>query len=289
MKKIISFVVAFTVILGISATSFAVSDPADITPAQGYSFSDVPEGAWYAEALQAVVERGWMKGYGDGRFGPEDVVNADQVAQVIYNIAPESLTSTYFDWQGISNGYWAFSVAAWVKKENIMDNFYGNSTVEGFARPCRRDECVSAFGRMARGYGFEDLSYQEAKALNIPDCSDITKSYQRNVQLAYHIGLVQGAGGGYFYPQNTLTRAELVQILANFMKLIEGKEFNKDLMGSYHFDPEKEKYIGWNHVMDDENHYYGEFEGWHYIALTHEYIPDDSIPKAVGHGVGEHW
>lgn len=47
------------------------------------SFSDVPSGAWYTQAVQQVVQDGLMKGYPDGTFRPEQPVTRAELAVVL--------------------------------------------------------------------------------------------------------------------------------------------------------------------------------------------------------------
>ena len=57
-------------------------------PAAGQSaFTDVPENAWYADAVNWAAENGIVSGYGNGLFGPEDNVTREQVATILYGYA----------------------------------------------------------------------------------------------------------------------------------------------------------------------------------------------------------
>src|SRR3989338_9196894 len=46
-------------------------------------FQDVAEGEFYTNSLNALVSRGVIRGYGDGRFGPNDTVTRAQLAVVL--------------------------------------------------------------------------------------------------------------------------------------------------------------------------------------------------------------
>ncbi|MCF0123996.1 MAG: S-layer homology domain-containing protein, partial [Ruminiclostridium sp.] len=48
------------------------------------TFSDVPEGTWYTEAVRWAASEGIVKGYGDGTFGPNDPVTREQLATILY-------------------------------------------------------------------------------------------------------------------------------------------------------------------------------------------------------------
>ena len=49
------------------------------------SFSDVPAGAWYAEAVSWGSGLGLVNGYGNGAFGPTDSITREQLAMIMYN------------------------------------------------------------------------------------------------------------------------------------------------------------------------------------------------------------
>lgn len=50
-------------------------------------FSDVADGAWYAEAVRWAAGCGVVKGYDNGRFGPNDAVTREQMAAILYRYA----------------------------------------------------------------------------------------------------------------------------------------------------------------------------------------------------------
>ncbi|MDI6821921.1 MAG: S-layer homology domain-containing protein [Actinomycetota bacterium] len=50
---------------------------------QGY-FPDVPEDHWAWQYIETAYEEGIVRGYGDGSFGPEQIVRRDQTAVMIY-------------------------------------------------------------------------------------------------------------------------------------------------------------------------------------------------------------
>jgi hypothetical protein len=49
-------------------------------------FKDVPENAWYKEAVDYVVEKGYMQGVSEDEFKPDSPLTRAQLAQVLYNL-----------------------------------------------------------------------------------------------------------------------------------------------------------------------------------------------------------
>ena len=65
--------------LSLAVPAFAAED--------GGRFSDVPDGASYAEAVNWAAEQGYVNGYHDGRFGIHDNVARQQLAAILYRAA----------------------------------------------------------------------------------------------------------------------------------------------------------------------------------------------------------
>ena len=53
----------------------------------GGSFTDVKSGTWYTDAVQWAVKNGIASGYGNGRFGPNDTLNRQQLATMLVRYA----------------------------------------------------------------------------------------------------------------------------------------------------------------------------------------------------------
>ena len=51
------------------------------------AFTDVADGAWYADAVTWAASQGVVDGYGGGLFGPEDNITREQLAAILYRYA----------------------------------------------------------------------------------------------------------------------------------------------------------------------------------------------------------
>lgn len=63
-------------------------------------FSDVAETAWYRDVVLTAYGHQLIAGYGDGRFGPAEIITREQAAAILYN----ALTLTHPDAEPASNG-----------------------------------------------------------------------------------------------------------------------------------------------------------------------------------------
>ena len=61
----------------------------DNEPAVTYKndFTDVAKDKWYTNAVLWAAEKGILKGYGDGKLGPEDEVTREQIVNILYQHA----------------------------------------------------------------------------------------------------------------------------------------------------------------------------------------------------------
>ena len=56
-------------------------------PVSAADFSDIADGAWYSGAIRWAADSGVVKGYDNGRFGPNDAVTREQMAAILYRYA----------------------------------------------------------------------------------------------------------------------------------------------------------------------------------------------------------
>ncbi len=105
------------------------------------SFSDVPEGAWYTDAVEWATANSILAGYGDGTFGPSDPVTTEQLAVILYRAAMMSgndVSAMSGSVDGVSA--WAADAVRWAVAEGICS---GNGL--RFTDAADRTEAAEAF------------------------------------------------------------------------------------------------------------------------------------------------
>lgn len=89
--------------------------------------NDVPDTMYYAPAVKWAAANGIMGGYGDGKFGPDDLITREQMAAILWRYAQykgydvsvtEDSISDFNDVSAISN--YAVPAMQWVCSEGIM-------------------------------------------------------------------------------------------------------------------------------------------------------------------------
>ena len=73
----------------ITRAQFAVmvASALDLPAGSGTSFSDVKEGSWYAGAVTALADMGFLSGRPDGTFAPDDTISYQEMVSVLNKVA----------------------------------------------------------------------------------------------------------------------------------------------------------------------------------------------------------
>ncbi|MBP1993065.1 S-layer homology domain-containing protein [Paenibacillus eucommiae] len=95
-------------------------------------FNDVADGAWYAGWVAKAVEEGLVNGYGNGKFGPDDIIQREQMAVILLRAYEwktkksfqTSLTSEYQDREQISD--WAINAIDAATEIGMLQGKSGN-------------------------------------------------------------------------------------------------------------------------------------------------------------------
>ncbi len=90
-------------------------------------FDDVQAGAYYVQAVKWASNNGIMNGYGNGKFGPDDLVTREQLAVVLYRYArykgydtmARGNLSEFVDQKEISD--YAVDAISWAKAEGLIN------------------------------------------------------------------------------------------------------------------------------------------------------------------------
>ena len=110
------------------------------TPAAGNGvFTDVAANQWYADAVNWAAANDIVGGYGNGKFGPEDDITREQMAQILYNyaifkgydVSVQGGLSTFND--GAKTSDWALSAMKWAVGSGLLQGYNGNLNPTGTA------------------------------------------------------------------------------------------------------------------------------------------------------------
>lgn len=215
-KYILFPVLAFILALGITPFTAFAAQIASPMP-----FTDVPAGHWAYENIATMSQGNLIKGYGDGRFGPDDQFNIDQMAQMICNVKGyDTIENPSTDGCAGDVGYWAYGAVefcvdcGWLPKQGQQIN------AETYSVPCTRELAVymivKSLGYNAAVNDPYNSSKPYIKEEDIPDFGWVDVKYMDAVADAYKLELVEGVDATHrFNPKGKMTRAEAATMLLN--------------------------------------------------------------------------
>ena len=93
-------------------------------------FSDMPDGAWYADAVRWAASGRLISGYGNGRFGPGDPVTREQLAAILWRYAGSPWADAGTDFADEADiAPWASTAVDWARANGIINGRDGNRFV----------------------------------------------------------------------------------------------------------------------------------------------------------------
>lgn len=165
---------------------------------------------WAAESIDAAVSRGWVNGYPDHTFRPNNTLTRADFVTLLARLSAEELpeiTESPFPDFNVEM-YYASSVA-WAVQAGIINGFEDGTF--GPNRPVTREQMAHIMALYLKHKGLETAP-EGASTAGIPDFEHVQPYARDDVLYCYENGLLQGREGG-FVPQGNATRAEACTIL----------------------------------------------------------------------------
>ena len=156
-----------------------------------HSFADIPASAWYETAVATLTKLGILQGYGDGQFGPNDLITREQFALICARIG--KLVSTgkvsftdvsASDWS--AEGITAAAEAGWIT--GYPDGTFGSK------KNITRAEAVTLLNRVLKRDTLTAESFKDMKDLRTwPDLDEGNWAY---------LAMIEAGNGHEFKTEN---------------------------------------------------------------------------------------
>lgn len=195
----------------IGAPSYSTCDHGTSCPLNSYS--DLNTSEWYHDAIHYCVDNVVMGGTGSSKFYPRRNTTRAELAVSLYNhqgrppVAGSGLLpNTYSD---VKAGEWHYQAIEWATKGGILAG-YGN----GKFRPNQsvtREQLVAIIWRHAGS------PKPRSTTLRFYDAGSVSGYAWEAMCWATEQGILQGRSSGYLVPKGTATRAEVAQMLKNYL------------------------------------------------------------------------
>ena len=178
-------------------------------------FTDLSEGDWYYEAVRFVQERGLMNGIGSGNFAPNAQLSRAQLAQILFNKEGRPGVNYLLTFPDVAGEAWYTEAIRWTASQGIVGG-YGDGTF-GPDDPITREQLAVMLWR------YSGSPAATSRELYFNDTDEISGFALEALRWAVENGILNGYGDGRLGPQGQATRAQVAQMLKNF---IENQEAN---------------------------------------------------------------
>lgn len=189
--------------------------------------SDVPTNAWYCDKVISSIEKGFMKGVGNGLFAPEATVSRAMVVAILHRLAGEPKPTKDAGFADVQAGAWYADAANWAA-ENKITNGVNPAAGSAEGQPLKQafapEANVTREQLTAMIYRYEQYKGGGFKGawmflLDYNDMESISKwAYESACWMSMN-GVVKGMPGNVFVPQGMATRAQLAAVFTNYLAL----------------------------------------------------------------------
>ena len=201
-KRLLGFLLAVAVLsAGVVAAAAAAEDT---------GFTDVPAGAWHADAVEYVRDIGLMSGTSATTFDPEGTMTRAMLATTLSRAAGSPSVSGSDSFTDTADDAWYADAVLWAAQQGVVGG-YGNGLF-GTNDPVTREQIAIILWRYAGSPAAE-------AGADFADEEDISDYAIQAVDWARANGVVNGADGNRFLPQNDATRAQVATILRNYLTM----------------------------------------------------------------------
>ena len=177
------------------------SKPKDDKPTTGSSFTDVPSGSWYEDAVNYVSEKGLMNGTSKNGFSPNATTTRGMIVTILARVEGVNTNGTP----------WYAAGQKWAMDNGISDgtNMTGEVT---------REQLAAILYRYAKLKGYD--TSKSNKLDSFKDADKVSSWAVEAMQWANAESLINGKSNSMLDPRGKATRAETAAILMRFMENI---------------------------------------------------------------------
>jgi len=197
------------------ATSGPPIPPQPPTPGGAHRFTDVSSSAWFAPAVDFVYQNGLFAGTSPTTFSPNTPMTRGMFVTVLHRLdglTEVSSSAAFSDVRDPSAFF--FDAVAWADSSGIVTGF-----ADGTFRPndsVTREQMAAIMHRYAAHTG-RSMAVHATALDAFPDRNNISAFAVESMQWAVSWQIIRGSTGGRLLPGDTATRAEVAQIILNYV------------------------------------------------------------------------
>ena len=170
-------------------------------------FYDVPNDAYYYEAIKWAAENGVTGGIGNGLFGPNQPCTRAQIVTFLWRAAGSPVVNYLMPFTDVDEGAYYAEAVRWAASCGIVTGL--TETTFGTNGVCTRAQAATMIYRYAQAQG---KGFTGAWMFHLP-FTDVPEWAYESVAWCYMNGVTTGVSETSFAPGNDCTRAQIVTFL----------------------------------------------------------------------------
>ena len=159
--------------------------------------------------VEYALQSGLMGGYNSERFGTNDNLSRAQLAQILYNKEGRPAVTDGSNFADVAPGAWCAPAITWAAERGIVGG-YGNGMF-GPDDNITREQLAVMLWRYAGSPAATD------KELHFTDADKVSGYARDALRWAVENSVINGKGGGILDPKGLATRAQVAQMLKNYL------------------------------------------------------------------------
>jgi len=175
-------------------------------------WTDVPDDAWYTEAVVKANELGIMNGTSATTFAPLKNLSRAEYVAILFRLSGGE-ANMEFTFTDVPADAWYKQYVGWAEKAGVITG-YGNAQTFGGNHPITREQLMLMTSRFMdyEGIGFNNSD----SAVEFKDADKISSWAAVGVEATRKAALITGDANGNFNPQAPATRAEIATIVVRY-------------------------------------------------------------------------
>lgn len=183
-----------------------------VEPVEPGMFTDENETPWAIEAIEALANAGYVSGYDDGSFKPNNKISRAEVASMIVRMLSLEATDEDIPFTDIDASFWGKSAIIAAFNNGIVSGVTETSFAPN-AQITRQDMATMLYNAC------KDSLPESTRTAEFTDTESISSYAEEAVKALYGVGIINGREDGSFDPKANCTRAEVSVMLYNYLKL----------------------------------------------------------------------
>ena len=175
-------------------------------------FTDVPENAWYYDAVVYAYENGLMSGTSATTFSPNAQTTRGMIVTILYRLEGNPNVTAAGGFTDVAGQMYYADAVAWAAANGIVNGY--NDTTFGPNDPITREQMAAILYRYAQYKGMDTTA--AAELTGYTDAGSVSAYAEPAMAWACGEGLISGTSATTLSPLGTATRAQVVTILMRF-------------------------------------------------------------------------